>query len=50
MANVIPTLTEGIIEVCKIKPEDPVDYLAEWLLKRSPVDGPAGDPDDAIAA
>eukprot|EP00967_Tisochrysis_lutea_P131232 scaffold227934_cov24-Tisochrysis_lutea.AAC.1 len=38
MANVIPTLTEGLIEVCKVKPEDPIDHLAEWLFKNSPVD------------
>ena len=58
MQNVIPTLTEGIIEVrgaikslppslralkastrwqvCKVKPEDPIDYLAEYLFKNSP--------------
>merc|ERR1719261_507640 len=38
MQNVIPTLTEGLIEVCKLKPEDPVDYLAEWLFKNNPVE------------
>ena len=38
MQNVIPTLTEGLIEVCKIKPEDPVDYLAEYLFKNNPVE------------
>ena len=38
MQNVIPTLTEGLIEVCKLKPEDPVDYLAEWLFKKNPVE------------
>jgi adenylate kinase len=27
MANVIPTLTEGMLEVVKMKPEDPIDYL-----------------------
>ena len=36
MANVIPTLTEGLIEVCKVKPEDPVDYIAEYLFKNNP--------------
>jgi len=29
---VIPTLTEGLLEVCKVMPEDPVDYLAEYLF------------------
>jgi len=38
MQNVIPTLTEGLIEVCKLKPEDPVDYLAEYLFRNNPVE------------
>jgi adenylate kinase len=38
MANVIPTLTEGLIEVCRVKPEDPIDHLAEWLIRNSPVE------------
>jgi len=35
MDNVIPTLTKGLIEVCKVRPEDPVDYLAEYLFSHS---------------
>ena len=31
MRHVLPTLTEGLVEVCKVKPEDPVDYLV-WLI------------------
>ncbi len=27
MQHVMPTLTEGLIEVCKVKPDDAVDYL-----------------------
>jgi adenylate kinase len=27
MKHVMPTLTKGIIECCKIKPDDPIDYL-----------------------
>lgn len=27
--NVIPTLTEGLIETCKVLPEDPIDFLSE---------------------
>jgi adenylate kinase len=26
----------GLIEVCKVKPEDPVDYIAEYLFKNNP--------------
>ncbi|EAS02125.2 Dpy-30 motif protein (macronuclear) [Tetrahymena thermophila SB210] len=33
--NVVPFLTEGLIELCKTHPEDPVDQLAEYLFKRS---------------
>ena len=40
MANVIPALVDGLLDVCKIQPEDPVDYLAEYLFKYS-VDTPA---------
>ncbi|KAL0490662.1 adenylate kinase [Acrasis kona] len=36
MEQVIPTLTKGLIEVCQLRPEDPVDYLAEWLFKNNP--------------
>lgn len=35
MANVIPSLTEGMLEVVKVQPEDPVDYLAEYLFKKN---------------
>ncbi len=38
MAHVMPTLTKGLVEVCKVKPTDPVDYLAEYLFKASPHD------------
>ncbi|XP_028253226.1 adenylate kinase 7-like [Parambassis ranga] len=33
MKYVIPSLTEAMLECCKIKPEDPVDFLAEYLLR-----------------
>jgi len=36
MDNVMPTLTQGLIEVCKARPDDPVDYLAEFLFKKNP--------------
>lgn len=35
MKYIIPVLTEGMIEVCKVGPIDPVDYLAEYIFKRS---------------
>jgi adenylate kinase len=31
--HVIPHITSGLVEVCKAAPADPVDYLAEYLLK-----------------
>ena len=33
MANIIPSLTEGLVEVCKIQPNDPTDYLSEWFVR-----------------
>jgi adenylate kinase len=38
MQQVIPVLTKGLIEVCNKKPEDPVDFLAEWLFRHNPED------------
>jgi adenylate kinase len=35
MDNVVPHLTEGLITLCKKVPGDPVDYLADFLLKRA---------------
>uniref|UniRef100_A0A8C5MSQ1 Nucleoside-diphosphate kinase n=1 Tax=Leptobrachium leishanense TaxID=445787 RepID=A0A8C5MSQ1_9ANUR len=36
MRNVMPTLVQGLNECCKIRPDDPVDYLAEFLFKNNP--------------
>ncbi|XP_078419446.1 adenylate kinase 7 isoform X2 [Cetorhinus maximus] len=36
MQNVMPTLTKGLIECCKLRPDDPVDFLAEYLFKNNP--------------
>jgi len=33
MDNLVPILTQGLIEVCCQQPEDPVDTLAEYLFK-----------------
>ncbi|XP_031178441.1 adenylate kinase 7-like [Sander lucioperca] len=35
MKNVMPSLTEAMLECSKIKPEDPVDFLAEHLLRNN---------------
>lgn len=35
MKYIIPVLTEGMIDVWKVGPLDPVDYLAEYIFKRS---------------
>ena len=35
MDNVVPHLTEGLITLCKKVPGDPVDYLADFLLKKA---------------
>ncbi|KAM7539363.1 hypothetical protein Aperf_G00000048365 [Anoplocephala perfoliata] len=34
--NIIPTLVLGLTEVCRKKPQDPIVYLAEWLLRNNP--------------
>lgn len=35
MKYIIPVLTEGMIDVWKVGPLDPVDYLAEYIFNRS---------------
>lgn len=32
LANVVPTLTDGLGEVCKVMPDDPIEYLAQYLF------------------
>eukprot|EP00928_Gymnodinium_smaydae_P058896 TRINITY_DN4209_c2_g1_i1.p1 TRINITY_DN4209_c2_g1~~TRINITY_DN4209_c2_g1_i1.p1 ORF type:complete len:757 (-),score=203.37 TRINITY_DN4209_c2_g1_i1:122-2392(-) len=32
LANVVPTLSEGLTEVCKDMPEDPIEALAQYLF------------------
>jgi adenylate kinase len=41
--NVIPILSQGILEVCQKLPEDPVDYLADFLFSKS-INVPFKDP------
>ncbi|XP_057883132.1 adenylate kinase 7 isoform X2 [Melospiza georgiana] len=36
MKHVMPTLMQGINECCRIRPDDPVNFLAEYLFKNSP--------------
>ncbi|XP_023023117.2 adenylate kinase 7 [Leptinotarsa decemlineata] len=36
MKYIFPTLSKGLIEVAKMKPEDPVDFLAEFLFRENP--------------
>ncbi|XP_024146494.1 adenylate kinase 7 isoform X2 [Oryzias melastigma] len=33
MEFVVPTITEAMTQCCALKPDDPVDFLAEFLLK-----------------
>jgi adenylate kinase len=39
MANVMPLLTKGLIDVVKLRPSDPIDFLAEYLFRHA--DDPA---------
>ncbi|KAL6256941.1 hypothetical protein P5V15_011876 [Pogonomyrmex californicus] len=41
---IFPTLTEALIEVAKLRPEDPIDFLAEYLFKKNP-EGKMFEPD-----
>ena len=34
--NLSPTLTSGLVELCRVKPEDPVSWLAHYLLANKP--------------
>ena len=35
LVNIVPSLTKGLLEVCKINPIDPIDYLADFLFTNS---------------
>ena len=35
LQHVMPALMDGLLEVVQTQPEDPVDYLAEWLYRRA---------------
>lgn len=34
--NVVPHVINGLLEVTKVQPDDPIDYLAEFLMKLRP--------------
>jgi hypothetical protein len=36
MKHVLPLVTEGLLEVSRVEPSDPIDYLAEYLFKNAP--------------
>ncbi|KAF3844332.1 hypothetical protein F7725_007495 [Dissostichus mawsoni] len=36
MEHVMPTLTQGLMECCTAHPQDPVDFLAEFLIRNNP--------------
>lgn len=36
MKHVMPTLTQGLIECCKTRPDDAIDFLAEYLFQQNP--------------
>lgn len=43
LQNMVPILTDGLLDICKRQPADAVDSLAEYLFKRS-LDVPYPDP------
>ncbi|XP_063839606.1 adenylate kinase 7-like [Ostrinia nubilalis] len=34
--HIFPTLTPALLEVAKLRPDDPIDFLAEYLFKMNP--------------
>lgn len=32
MKYVMPVLSSGLVEVCKVRPEDPIDYLVSFFM------------------
>ncbi|KAF6732744.1 Adenylate kinase 7 [Oryzias melastigma] len=39
--EVMPTLVQALSECCRLQPPDPVDFVAEYLVKNNPTDKPA---------
>jgi hypothetical protein len=46
-SRVYPTLLKGLTVLCKEKPEDPIRYLANWLIENNPYKPRAVDPPEA---
>ncbi|MCJ8737205.1 hypothetical protein PDJAM_G00021250 [Pangasius djambal] len=36
MNSVLPTVIRGCLEICELRPDDPIHFLAEYLLKNNP--------------
>jgi len=34
--TLVPTLTTGLVELCTVKPANPVEWLANWLIENNP--------------
>ena len=34
--HLLPTLSKGLVEMCRLRPEDPVEWLGKWLLENKP--------------
>jgi uncharacterized C2H2 Zn-finger protein len=35
-----PTLTKGLTELCRVKPQNPVEWLGDWLIENKPFSSP----------
>eukprot|EP00928_Gymnodinium_smaydae_P056327 TRINITY_DN39723_c0_g1_i1.p1 TRINITY_DN39723_c0_g1~~TRINITY_DN39723_c0_g1_i1.p1 ORF type:complete len:762 (+),score=230.54 TRINITY_DN39723_c0_g1_i1:91-2376(+) len=46
MDYITPTLTEGLVEVCRVFPDDPTDYLASYLERAARQGRPTEDDDE----
>jgi adenylate kinase len=38
MASVVPALVDGLLDVCRVQPSDPIDHLAEFLFNYATVE------------
>lgn len=44
--RVYPTLLKGLTALCKEKPEDPIRYLAYWLIEHNPYKPREAEPEE----